>query len=352
MGKEHILVTGGAGYIGSHVVHHLLRLGWDVIVLDDLSNGQAAFVPSECLIVGDVGNRALLQDIFSRYSITAVCHLAASIAVGESTVNPGKYYRNNVSNTLTLLDVMVLAEVKHLIFPSTCAVYGEPAITPIPEIHPLSPISPYGVTKLMVERILEDYRKAHDLQSVVLRFFNAAGADPSGLMGEAHDPETHLIPIVIEAALGLRPYITINGSDYPTRDGTCIRDYIHVLDLAKAFDRSLTYLRTHHRSLTVNLGNQRGFSVREVIDMVRQISGRDFEVRMGSRREGDPPALVGSAEVAAAELDWIPDYPDLETIIRHAWQWHAGQHLGQHSGQTTGLGLGVQTGSVAPTPIP
>ncbi|MEN9204567.1 MAG: UDP-glucose 4-epimerase GalE [Thermostichales cyanobacterium SZTDM-1c_bins_54] len=324
MGKQGlILVTGGAGYIGCHLVHYLLDQGHEVLVLDDLSNGHAWVIPPERLIVGDVGNPVLLTELFASYQVELVCHLAASIAVGESTVNPGKYYRNNVSNTLTLLDAMVRADVKHLIFPSTCAVYGEPAITPIPEIHPLSPISPYGVTKLMVERILQDYRRAHDLQSVVLRFFNAAGADPQGRWGEDHHPETHLIPLVMQAALGQRPFIQIHGDDYPTPDGTCIRDYIHVLDLAKAFLLAWRYLQKHHSSLTVNLGNQRGFSVREVIEMVRQVSGRDFQVRIGPRRPGDPPALVGSADLAMATLGWTPDYPDLHTIISHAWQWHA-----------------------------
>jgi len=318
-----VLVTGGAGYIGCHLVHYLLEQGHEVLVLDDLSNGHAWVVPPERLMVGDVGNPDLLNEIFASYRVELVCHLAAAIAVGESTVNPGKYYRNNVCTTLTLLDAMVRADVKHLIFPSTCAVYGEPAVTPIPEIHPLSPISPYGMTKLMVERILQDYRRAHDLQSVVLRFFNAAGADPQGRWGEDHSPETHLIPLVMQTALGERPFIQINGDDYPTPDGTCIRDYIHVLDLAKAFVLAWRYLQTHHSSLTVNLGNERGFSVREVIEKVRQVSGRDFQVKVGPRRPGDPPKLVGSSDLAREVLGWSPDYPDLDTIIEHAWRWHA-----------------------------
>ena len=212
--QSKILVTGGAGYIGSHVVKLLLQTGHSVVAIDNLSNGHRESVPAEHLVVGDIGDRDLLEQVFRQHSIGAVCHLAASIAVGESTTEPGLYYRNNVANTITLLDAMLAAGVQHLVFPSTCAVYGEPTLRPIPEVHPLSPISPYGATKLMVERILQDYDKAYGLKSVTLRFFNAAGADPDGQLGEAHEPETHLIPIAIQTALGQRPHIQIHGTDY------------------------------------------------------------------------------------------------------------------------------------------
>ncbi|WP_017327469.1 UDP-glucose 4-epimerase GalE [Synechococcus sp. PCC 7336] len=324
---EKILVTGGAGYIGAHVTKVLLEAGYDAIVLDNLSNGRGDFVPDGRLVVGDIGNRAFLNHLFAAHSFAAVCHLAASIQVGESTLLPSLYYRNNVANTLTLLDAMVAANVKQLVFPSTCAVYGAPSIQPIPESHPLNPISPYGATKLMVERILQDYSRAFELQSAILRFFNAAGAAPDGSIGEAHEPETHLIPIAIEAALGLRSHLKIFGDDYNTPDGTCVRDYVHVMDLAEAFKLSLRYLQREQTSLTLNLGNMQGFSVKEVAETVMQVSGRSFDVRVAPRRAGDPPLLVGSNQRAAEMLGWTPRYSDLNTIVRHAWQWHSGERL-------------------------
>ncbi|MGK7906237.1 MAG: UDP-glucose 4-epimerase GalE [Synechococcus sp.] len=320
--KETILVTGGAGYIGSHVVKVLLNDGYDVVVLDNLSSGRADFVPDGKLVVGDIGDASLLENLFNQHSFSAVCHLAASIQVGESTTSPGLYYRNNVANTLTVLDAMVAANVKHFVFPSTCAVYGDPQILPIPESHPLNPLSPYGATKWMVERILQDYRHAYDIQSVVFRFFNAAGAAPDGTIGEDHDPETHLIPIAIEAALGVRSSLKMFGDDYDTPDGTCIRDYIHVMDLADAFSLALQYLKREHSSQIFNLGNMRGFSVKEVADKVMQVAERQFPVAISPRRPGDSPKLVGSNALAEELLGWIPRYGDLTTIVEHAWNWH------------------------------
>lgn len=270
-----------------------------------------------------IGNRSIA-------SLSTIRLLPSAISLprlwwGNPPPNRGLYYRNNVANTITLLDAMLAAGVKHLVFPSTCAVYGEPTLRPIPEVHPLSPISPYGATKLMVERILQDYGKAYGLQSITLRFFNAAGADPDGELGEAHEPETHLIPIAIQTALGQRPYIQINGTDYDTEDGTCIRDYVHVMDLANAFRLALEYLQQENCSQTVNLGNMRGFSVKEVIEMVERVSQTTFDVRLGPRRLGDPPVLVGSSDLANSLLGWKPHYRQLETIVRHAWQWHSRQ---------------------------
>jgi len=323
-----ILVTGGAGYIGSHAVLALQRAGYQVVVLDNLSNGHRELVEKleVELIVGDISDRLLLDHLFTTHKIAAVMHFAAYIAVGESVADPAKYYRNNVNGTLTLLEAMVAAGIQQFVFSSTCALYGVPKIVPIPEDHPQDPISPYATTKWMVERILADFDTAYDLKAVRFRYFNAAGADPTGLLGEDHLPETHLIPLVLLAALDPQKSISILGTDYPTPDGTCIRDYIHVADLAEAHVLGLQYLLNGGDSTVFNLGNGTGFSVRQVIETARQITGREIKVVESDRRAGDPPILVGSSDKARKVLGWQPQYPNLEEILAHAWQWHQQRH--------------------------
>jgi UDP-glucose 4-epimerase len=268
----------------------------------------------------------LLDRLFSTHQIDAVMHFAAYTYVGESVTQPDRYYRNNVVGTLTLLEAMVAASIKKFVFSSTCATYGMPQTLPIPEDHPQNPINPYGTSKLMVEQILADFDVAYQLKSVCFRYFNAAGADPSGRLGEDHNPETHLIPLVLMTALGERESISIFGTDYPTPDGTCIRDYIHVTDLAAAHVLGLEYLLKDGDSTAFNLGNGNGFSVREVIDTARQITGRPIAVKECDRRSGDPPILVGSSEKAQTTLGWTPQYADLGKILSHAWEWHKQRH--------------------------
>lgn len=324
-----ILVTGGAGYIGSHAVLALQQAGYHVIVLDNLVYGHrdiAEGVLKVELIEGDTNDRALLDKLFATHNISAVMHFAAYAYVGESVTDPAKYYQNNFVGTLTLLEAMLAASVKHFVFSSTCATYGVPNTTPIPEDHPQNPINPYGATKLMVERVLTDFDKAYDFKSVCFRYFNAAGADPEGRLGEDHNPETHLIPLVLQTALGLRDSIAIFGTDYPTPDGTCIRDYIHVTDLAQAHVLGLSYLLNGGNTTIFNLGNGNGFSVREVIDTARQVTGRKIPAIEHDRRPGDPPALVGSGDRARSILGWNPQYADLQTILAHAWSWHQTRH--------------------------
>lgn len=324
-----ILVTGGAGYIGSHAVLALQKAGYRVIVLDNLVYGHrdiAETVLKVELVEGDTNDRALLDKLFATHQISAVMHFAAYAYVGESVTDPAKYYQNNFVGTLTLLEAMLAANVKHFVFSSTCATYGVPQIIPIPEDHPQSPINPYGSTKLMVERVLTDFDKAYDFKSVCFRYFNAAGADPEGRLGEDHSPETHLIPLVLQTALGLRDSIAIFGTDYPTPDGTCIRDYIHVSDLAQAHVLGLSYLLNGGNTTIFNLGNGNGFSVREVIEMARQVTGREIPAIEHPRRPGDPPALVGSGDRARQVLGWNPQYADLHTLISHAWKWHQKRH--------------------------
>lgn len=319
-----ILVTGGAGYIGSHTVRALQVQGYQPIVLDNLSNGHRA-IASEVLqvplIVGDTRDRALLDHLFAEHPIEAVIHFAASIEVGESVRDPGNFYANNVSGSLTLLQAMVAAGCQQLVFSSTCATYGLPQVIPIPEDHPQAPINPYGRSKWMVEQFLQDFQAAYGLRSVIFRYFNAAGADPQGDLGEAHDPETHLIPLILQAAAGQRPSIQVYGTDYPTPDGTCIRDYIHVCDLADAHVRGLTYLADGGATTAFNLGNGNGFSVKDVIATAEQVTQRSIPVQFGDRRPGDAIALVGSSEKARQILGWTPQFPNLETMIQHAWQW-------------------------------
>jgi len=326
-----VLVTGGAGYIGSHAVLALQQAGYNPIVLDNLVYGHRELVDEVLkveLIEGDTNDRALLDRLFAGRPIDAVMHFAAYAYVGESVTTPDKYYRNNVVGTLTLLEAMKEAGIDKFVFSSTCATYGVPETIPIPEDHPQNPINPYGMTKLMVEHILSDFDKAYNLRSVRFRYFNAAGAHPEGLLGEDHDPETHLIPLTLFAALGKRHSISIFGTDYPTPDGTCIRDYIHVLDLADAHVLGLKYLLQGGKTEAFNLGNGSGFSVREVIDTAREVTGREIKAVECDRRPGDPPSLVGTAEKARQILGWNPQHSELREIMTHAWRWHQKRHGG------------------------
>jgi len=327
--KPTILVTGGAGYIGSHAVLALKSAGYGVVVLDNLVYGHRDIVEKVLeveLIVGDTNDRALLDELFASHNITAVMHFSAYAYVGESVTDPDKYYRNNFVGTLTLLEAMLAASVKQFVFSSTCATYGVPEEVPIPEDHPQKPINPYGTTKLMVERMLWDFDLAYGLKSVMFRYFNAAGADPSGLLGEDHSPETHLIPLVLMAALGQRESISIFGTDYPTPDGTCVRDYIHVTDLAAAHVIGMEYLLQGGDTSVFNLGNGNGFSVKQVIDTAEVVTGKKLKVVETDRRPGDPPMLVGSSNKARKILGWEPKHSALSEIITHAWQWHQHRH--------------------------
>lgn len=329
LGNPTILVTGGAGYIGSHTVLALKSAGYEVVILDNLEYGHRDLVDKILqveLVVGDIGDRALLDRLFARRKIAAVIHFAAYIAVGESVSDPAKYYRNNVSGTLTLLKAMMAADVNYFVFSSTCAIYGEPKTVPIPEEHPQDPISPYATSKLMVEQILADFDRVYGLKSVRFRFFNAAGAHPDGILGEDHSPETHLIPLVLQTALGRRESVSILGTDYPTPDGTGVRDYIHVSDIAAAHILGLEYLLGGGDSQEFNLGNGSGFSVREVIETAKLVTGRDVTAVECDRRPGDPPVLVGSSNKVRKILGWKPQYPHLEEIIAHAWKWHQRRH--------------------------
>jgi UDP-glucose 4-epimerase len=318
-----ILVTGGAGYIGSHVVIALQKAGYEVLVLDNLCYGHAEYVSPQQLQRIDLEDRQSLDKLFKSHpTIEAVIHMAAFAYVGESVSNPALYYRNNVYGTLCLLEAMVANGVKNFVFSSTCATYGEPDWVPITEDHPQRPINPYGYTKLVIEQMLRDFDRAYGLRSVAFRYFNAAGADPEGRVGEDHNPETHLIPLVLDVALGRRPHITVFGTDYPTADGTCIRDYIHVADLADAHVLGLKYLQEGGETGAFNLGNGSGFSVRQVIEMVEKVSGQPVSQQFGSRRPGDPAALIGSADRARSLLGWNPRYADLESIVTTAWKWH------------------------------
>jgi UDP-glucose 4-epimerase len=278
------------------------------------------------LIVGDISDRALLDEVFATHEITAVMHFAAYAYVGESVSDPAKYYRNNVVGTLTLLEAMLAASVKTIVFSSTCATYGVPQSVPVTEDQPQNPINPYGRTKLMVEKILADFDKAYGLKSICFRYFNAAGADPAGLLGEDHSPETHILPLVLLTALGKRESFSILGTDYPTPDGTCIRDFIHVADLAQAHVLGLEQLLKFGESDVFNLGNGNGFSVREVIETAKLVTGQPIKVTEGDRRPGDPPILVGSGEKARRILGWQPQYADLKEILLHSWNWHQQRH--------------------------
>jgi UDP-glucose 4-epimerase len=314
-----ILVVGGAGYIGSHMVKALLAGGYRVVTLDNLSTGYRDAVLGGKFVLGDMNDRALLRTVFADHDISAVMHFASYIQVGESVKEPSKYYENNVTNTLTLLDAMIEKNIQRFIFSSSAAVYGNPVRMPIDEDHPKAPINPYGRSKWIVEQILSDYETAYGLKSVSLRYFNAAGADPEGQLAERHEPETHLIPLVLQAASGRRARISIFGDDYDTPDGTCIRDYVHVTDLCQAHMLALQRLLQGGASGVFNLGNGNGFSVMEVIQAAKKVAGRDIPLEIKERREGDPPRLVADSRRAIQELAWKPIYVDLETIILHAW---------------------------------
>lgn len=317
-----VLVTGGAGYIGSHTVRALVDRGYRVVVLDNLSKGHREAVRGVDLVVGDTSDGDLLRKIFREHGIRAVVHFAASSLVGESVRDPAAYYRNNVIGGIRLLDAMAGAGVPYLVFSSTAAVYGEPQEVPIPEEHPLVPANPYGATKLALEGAMRWYADAYGLKHMALRYFNAAGADPEGDIGEDHSPETHLIPLVLKAALGILPHLPVFGTDYPTPDGTCVRDYVHVTDLAQAHVLALEALASGVPSGVYNLGNGNGYSVLEVIRAAEAVTGATIPVEYAPRRPGDPAILVASSGRAKRELGWRPVYAGLEAIIGTAWNWH------------------------------
>jgi len=322
MQKPMILVVGGAGYIGSHMVLDLLRTGYPVVTLDNLYRGHRDLVPGGEFVAGDIGNPDDVARVFREYPIKAVMHFAAHSLVGESVEKPLLYYRNNVSNTLTLLEAMQEADIRHFIFSSSAAVYGEPQQTPITEDHPCVPENPYGATKLAVERILHDVSQATGMTYSVLRYFNAAGADASGKIGERHLPETHLIPLVLQVATGERESISIFGEDYPTPDGTCLRDYIHVSDLTRAHLLTLEALLSGSGNTTYNLGNSTGYSVREIIETARGITGHAIPAVAAPRRKGDPAVLIADSSRIRKQLGWRPRYENISDIIQSAWEWH------------------------------
>jgi len=321
LGGEAVLVVGGAGYIGSHMVKMLVDEGYRVVVLDNLSTGHRRLVTGGEFVQGSLGDAALLDRILAATRIHTVMHFAAFSLVGESVEAPLKYYRNNVNETVALIEAMVRHGVKRFIFSSTAAVYGEPEKLPIGEDHPCRPTNPYGHTKLAVERMLAGCDSAYGLKSICLRYFNAAGADVSGLIGEMHDPESHLIPLVLKCALSSRA-IRIFGVDYPTEDGTCVRDYVHVNDLARAHLLALEALNEGHGSAVFNLGNSVGHSVRQVIEVARRVTGRRIDAVEQGRRPGDPAVLVAASEKIRRELGWTPQFESLEKIVETAWAWH------------------------------
>ncbi len=317
-----ILIVGGAGYIGSHINKELTKQGYKTVVFDNLSSGKKDLVKWGEFFEGDLGNIENIREVFKKYPIEAVFHFAAFKAVGESVVDPQKYYINNVSNALNLFKVMMENKVDKFIFSSSAAVYGEPQYMPLDEKHPQSPINPYGETKLITEHIMRDYSSAYGFKYVSLRYFNACGADLDGETGEWQGSSSNLIPLVLDAAIGAREEIGVFGTDYPTPDGTCIRDYIHVTDLADAHVLALKYLMDGGQSDCFNLGNGKGFSVKEVIDMAKKVTQIDFKVTPKDRRAGDPPELIADASKAKNVLKWEPKYFDLEIIVSSAWNWH------------------------------
>tara|TARA_B100002003_G_scaffold248847_1_gene283592 strand:+ start:1532 stop:2521 length:990 start_codon:yes stop_codon:yes gene_type:complete len=319
---NNILVVGGAGYIGSYMCKYLSKNGYHPVILDNLIYGHREAVKWGSFFKGSMDDSALLDQIFSEHQIAAVMHFAAFCYVGESVLQPARYYRNNVANTLNLLEFMNKRGVRSFIFSSSCATYGEPVEIPITENHTQNPINPYGRSKLMVEQIMEDFSHAYKSECVSLRYFNAAGADPDGELGEDHNPETHLIPLVLKTAIGKREMINIFGDDYPTKDGTCIRDYIHIDDLAQAHLLALERLLSGLPGGCFNLGNGSGHSVMQLIETARKVTGKTIPSKVVDRRPGDPAVLIGSSEKAIKALGWHPRFPELETIIETAWKWH------------------------------
>ena len=327
-----VLVTGGAGYIGSHACKALARAGWLPVTYDNLVYGHEWAVNWGPIERGDILNRTRLDEVIARYKPAAIIHFAAFAYVGESVTDPGKYYRNNVAGSLTLIEAARDAGIDRFVFSSTCATYGIPDQLPIRETSPQRPINPYGASKLMVEHMLADFGAAHGMRSIALRYFNAAGCDGDGEIGEDHDPETHLIPLVLDAASGRRAIVTIFGTDYDTKDGTCIRDYIHVSDLANAHVRALEALDSGGPSGAYNLGIGRGFSVREVVATVERVTGLEVPVAYGARRAGDPAVLIADAVKARQDLGWQPRITGLDDIVRTAWGWH--QRMGSNRNRT------------------
>lgn len=317
---KNILVIGGAGYIGSHMVRMLAKQGYNPVVFDNLSKGHREAVANYPFELGDLGDKARLTEVFKKYGIEAVMHFAAFAEVGESVKEPSKYYHNNVAKVLDLLDTLVENDIKYFVFSSTAATFGEPIRPKIDESHPQNPINPYGNTKLMVEKILADFDTAYGLKATALRYFNASGADDSGEIGESHNPETHLIPIVLQAAAGKRASIKMFGTDYPTPDGTCVRDYVHVNDLARAHILALEKMFKDNVSERFNLGSGNGFSVAEIVKEAKRITGIDFTVEKAPRRDGDPAVLVADSAKAERILGWKPQY-NLTRIIETAWNW-------------------------------
>lgn len=320
--KQCVLVVGGAGYVGSHANKELHKRGYDTVVFDNLATGHRRHAQWGDFVLGDIGDERQLDLLFSQHKIDAVMHFAAFSQVGESVQHPERYYINNVSNTLKLLNAMRKYDVNALIFSSTCATYGVPQHLPLTEEHPQAPINPYGRSKLMMEQIMSDYSDAYGLKFSPLRYFNAAGADLDGAIGETHDPETHLIPLVFHAALGKRPALKIFGTDYDTPDGACIRDFIHVTDLADAHILALEYLQNGGASDAFNLGYGEGYSVLEVLAEAEKVCGRPIPTEEAERRAGDPAQLVGSSAKAEKVLSWKPKFSDLNTILSSAWAWH------------------------------
>jgi len=323
-----ILVVGGAGYIGSHMCKLLREAGESHLVFDNLSQGHRAAVQGSPFIQGDLRNRKELDQVFQTNNIDLVMHFAAFISVGESVKQPAKYWDNNTAGVLTLLESIRANDINKFVFSSTAAIFGEPQYVPIDEAHPTNPTNPYGDTKLAVERMLKDYDIAYDFRSVSLRYFNAAGADPENQIGEDHHPEEHLIPLAISAAMGLRPQLKIFGTDYETKDGTCVRDYIHILDLASAHLAAIRHLRNGGESRQYNLGNGQGFTVREVIDTVERVSGKKVPHEEAPRRAGDPAKLIASSDRIRRDWGWSPKYPSLDKIVETAWNWHSSHPRG------------------------
>ncbi|MDO8588488.1 MAG: UDP-glucose 4-epimerase GalE [Armatimonadota bacterium] len=326
-----ILVTGGLGYVGSHAVKLLADSGRDVVCYDNLLFGHVEAASGSTVMIGDLLDAGKLKETFDRYAIDSVMHFAALADVGDSVANPHQYYSVNVTGSLNLLQAMIEHNVKTLIFSSSAAVFGEPEVVPIPEEHPKNPTNPYGRSKLMFEEILAECGAAYGIRSVSLRYFNASGADPSGLIGEDHTPEHHLIPIVLQVALGRREQVTIFGGDWDTPDGSCIRDYVHVTDLAQAHLLALEHLERGGDSAVYNMGNGNGYSVKEVIEVARQVTGREIKSVAGPRRPGDPARLVASSDKIKRELGWKPRFAELKTIVEMAWEWHNSHPNGYRS---------------------